>query len=69
MKLSVMVLVLLALATNFNDAAADQPEATRPHFRQAKSYFCSSQAGLETFRAKDEEDIVAASRNWLQLTH
>jgi YHS domain-containing protein len=37
--------------------------------RQGKLYFCSSRAELKTFRAKEEEDIVAANRNWLQLGH
>lgn len=37
--------------------------------RQGKLYFCSSRAELKTFRAKEEEDIVAANRNWLQLVH
>lgn len=37
--------------------------------RQGKLYFCSSKAELQSFRAKEEEDIVAANRNWLQLGH
>jgi YHS domain-containing protein len=37
--------------------------------RQGKLYFCSSKAELKTFRAKEEEDIVTANRNWLQLGH
>jgi YHS domain-containing protein len=37
--------------------------------RQGKLYFCSSKAELRTFRAKEEEDIVTANRNWLQLGH
>jgi YHS domain-containing protein len=37
--------------------------------RQGKLYFCSSNAELKSFRAKEEEDIVAANRNWLQLGH
>jgi YHS domain-containing protein len=37
--------------------------------RQGKLYFCSSTADLKTFRAKEDEDIVAANRNWEQLNH
>jgi YHS domain-containing protein len=37
--------------------------------RHGKLYFCSSTAELKAFRAKDEEDIVAANRNWEQLNH
>lgn len=37
--------------------------------RQGKLYFCSSKAELKTFRAKEDEDIVTANRNWLQRSH
>jgi len=37
--------------------------------RQGKLYFCSSKAELKRFRAKEEEDIVTANRNWLQMSH
>ena len=37
--------------------------------RQGKLYFYSSKAELKTFRAKEEEDIVTANRNWLQMSH
>jgi YHS domain-containing protein len=37
--------------------------------RQGKLYFCSSAAELKSFRANEEEDVVTANRNWLQLGH
>jgi YHS domain-containing protein len=51
------------------DGKLEDIDPTVFFIRQGKLYFCSSKAELKTFRAKEEEDIVTANRNWLQLGH
>ena len=69
MKSSFLVLVVWTAAASVGNATERQPELVRPRVQQGKLYFRSSQAELKGFRAKEEKDIVAANRNWLQLTH